>query len=28
VGCLGRISESKVINVSNGGGIIPVFGLK
>lgn len=28
VGCLGRISESKVINVSAGGGIIPVFGLK
>lgn len=27
-GCLGRISESKVINVSAGGGIIPVFGLK
>jgi uncharacterized circularly permuted ATP-grasp superfamily protein len=28
VGCLGRISESKVINVSAGGGIIPVFALK
>lgn len=28
VGCLGRISESKVINVSAGGGIIPVFSLK
>ncbi len=28
VGCLGRISGSKVINVSAGGGIIPVFGLK
>ncbi len=28
VGCLGRISDSKVINVSNGGGIIPVFPLK
>jgi hypothetical protein len=27
-GCLGRISESKVINVSAGGGIIPVFALK
>lgn len=27
-GCLGRISESKVINVSAGGGIIPVFTLK
>lgn len=28
VGCLGRISESKVINVGAGGGIIPVFALK
>ena len=27
VGCLGRISESKVINVSAGGGIIPIFEL-
>lgn len=27
-GCLGRISDSKVINVSAGGGIIPVFPLK
>jgi len=27
-GCLGRVSESKVINVSAGGGIIPVFSLK
>lgn len=28
VGCLGRVSESKVINVSAGGGLIPVFTLK
>lgn len=28
VGCLGRISESKVINIAAGGGIIPVFALK
>lgn len=27
-GCLGRISESNVINVSAGGGIIPIFELK
>ena len=27
VGCLGRISESKVINVCAGGGIIPIFEL-
>lgn len=28
VGCLGRVSDSKVINVSSGGGIIPIFELK
>ncbi|MBI4872408.1 MAG: hypothetical protein HY814_12680 [Candidatus Riflebacteria bacterium] len=27
-GCLGRVSESNVVNVSSGGGIIPVFPLK
>jgi glutathionylspermidine synthase len=27
-GCLGRVSSSKVINVSSGGGIIPIFPLK
>lgn len=28
VGCLGRVSDSNVINVSSGGGIIPIFSLK
>ena len=27
-GCLGRVSESNVVNVSSGGGIIPIFPLK
>ncbi|MEK7485181.1 MAG: hypothetical protein AABZ60_12720 [Planctomycetota bacterium] len=27
-GCLGRVSADKVINVSSGGGIIPVFAMK
>ena len=27
-GCLGRVSDSKVINMHAGGGLIPVFGLK